>query len=94
VLLYGLEKEPYKWHDFNWKRGRLRELVIYETSCRHFLSLNALSKVSGIRLRYLLELGINCIELLPVYEFRGPQGGVITRLLFCRGKRPTELRMN
>ena len=57
-------------------RSRLEDLVIYETHVRSF-TRHASSGVrypgtfAGIRekIPYLKSLGINCIELMPIFEF-------------------------
>ncbi|MGN5376596.1 glycogen debranching protein [Streptomyces lasalocidi] len=67
--------------DFDWDGDRplripAEDLVIYETHVRGF-TRHASSKVSapgtyaGMRekIPYLRELGVNCLELLPVFEF-------------------------
>ena len=67
--------------DFDWENDRaletpLRDLVIYELHVRGFTAHNssnvtAPGTFAGLRekIPYLKELGINCIELLPVFEF-------------------------
>ena len=67
--------------DFDWESDRpleipMSDLVIYEAHTRGF-TRSPSSKVrfpgtfGGIRekIPYLKELGINCLELLPIYEF-------------------------
>ncbi|KYC37198.1 glycogen debranching enzyme [Scytonema hofmannii PCC 7110] len=67
--------------DFDWEDDRYAEippedLVIYEMHVRGF-TRHASSKIkhlgtfAGIRekIPYLKELGVNCIELMPIYEF-------------------------
>ena len=76
---------PYRsrlaFDDFDWENDRaletpLQNLVIYELHVRGFTahsSSNATAPgtFAGLRekIPYLKELGINCIELLPVFEF-------------------------
>ncbi len=69
------------YDDFDWNNDRpleipMEDLVIYEAHVRSFTA-HPSSKTkfpgtfAGIRQKipYLRELGINCIELMPVYEF-------------------------
>jgi isoamylase len=67
--------------DFDWEGDRplevpLEDLVIYETHVRGFTShpssnVKQPGTFAAIRekIPYLKELGINCIELMPIYEF-------------------------
>jgi glycogen operon protein len=69
--------------DFDWEGDRplelpLEDLVIYEMHVRGFtrhpssdLAAMEAGTFSGIRKKipYLKELGINCVELMPVFEF-------------------------
>lgn len=76
---------PYRsrlaFDDFDWENDRaletpLQDLVIYELHVRGFTAhpsskTTAPGTFAGLRekIPYLKELGINCIELLPVFEF-------------------------
>lgn len=67
--------------DFDWEGDKplerpLKDLIIYEAHVRSFTQ----DKSSGVKYRgtyagliekipYLKELGVNCVELLPVFEF-------------------------
>lgn len=67
--------------DFDWEHDRpletpIQDLVIYEAHVRGFTAhptsgVSAPGTFAGIRekIPYLKELGINCIELLPIFEF-------------------------
>jgi glycogen operon protein len=67
--------------DFDWEDDRplgrpLEELIIYEMHVRgftrHFTSnVRFPGAYAGLRQKipYLLELGVNCVELLPIFEF-------------------------
>ncbi len=68
-------------HDFDWNGDRalelpVEDLVIYELHVRGFTA----SPTSGVqfpgtfaglreKIPYLIELGINCVELMPIFEF-------------------------
>jgi isoamylase len=76
---------PYRsrlaFDDFDWENDRaletpLQDLVIYELHVRGFTAhpsskVTAPGTFAGLRekIPYLKELGINCVELLPVFEF-------------------------
>lgn len=69
------------FEDYDWEGDKpleipMRDLVIYETHVRSFTKADS----SGVKYKgtfagliekipYLKELGINCIELLPIFEF-------------------------
>lgn len=69
------------YDDFDWQGDKplelpLKDLVIYETHVRSYTKhSSSQSKYPGTfaglrdRIPYLKELGINCIELLPIFEF-------------------------
>jgi isoamylase len=69
------------YDDFDWQGDKpleipLKDLIIYETHVRSFTRHESSgSKYPGTfaglrdKIPYLKELGINCIELLPVFEF-------------------------
>jgi glycogen operon protein len=68
-------------HDFDWEDDRplelpLEDLVIYEMHVRGFTRSESSAVAhpgtfAGLRekIPYLKELGVNCIELLPIFEF-------------------------
>lgn len=67
--------------DFDWEDDRpleipIEDLIIYETHVRGFTrhpssGVKHLGTFAGLRdkIPYLKELGINCLELMPVFEF-------------------------
>lgn len=69
------------YDDFDWEGDRplqieMQDLIIYETHVRSFTKhFSSKAKYSGTfsglleKIPYLKELGINCIELLPIFEF-------------------------
>ncbi len=69
---------PFTWHDHEWRRPLLRDLVIYELCVRDFTGRKSdtgeqLGTFAGVqaKLDYLLKLGVNAIELMPITEFPG-----------------------
>jgi isoamylase len=67
--------------DFDWEGDRplrtpLQDLVIYETHVRGFTrhpssGVDAPGTYAGLleKIPYLKELGVNCVELMPIFEF-------------------------
>lgn len=91
---YGRYRGKVYYDDFDWAGDELpkidqKDLVIYETHVRSFTMGNGADvehpgTYRGIieKIPYLKELGINCIELLPVYEF-----DELERERYFKGKR-------
>jgi len=54
---------PFTWTDDAWKTPELDDLVVYELQVEEFNDT-----FDGVidRLTYLVSLGVNCIELMPV----------------------------
>lgn len=72
--------DPYDWRDDDAvrPRGHLRDLVIYEVPVRCFtaspssgLSEDLRGTFAGLAAKaaHLSSLGVNCVELLPVFEY-------------------------
>jgi len=63
---------PYQWSDatLNFKRPNKNNLVIYELWVYDHTASHNLKGLMN-RLDYFSELGVNCIELMPVNEFDG-----------------------
>ncbi len=57
--------QNYRWSaaESGWKTPRLRELIVYELMLNEFQA--DLARARG-RLPYLADLGINCIEVMPI----------------------------
>jgi 1,4-alpha-glucan branching enzyme len=69
---------PFAWHDVRWRTPPLRDLVIYELCVRdfagtwhgghpHFGNLTRLTQ----QISHLTEVGVNCVELMPIQAFPG-----------------------
>jgi len=77
------------YNDFDWESDRpletpMEDLVIYEMHVRSFTkdpsaAVRHPGTFSGIRekIPYFKEMGINCIELMPIYEFDQFEGSKI-----------------
>jgi 1,4-alpha-glucan branching enzyme len=74
---------PYAWRDRDasgapWRRPALSDLVIYELCVRDFNGRKESTRAQygsfrdmRARLDHLVELGVNCVELMPITEFPG-----------------------
>ncbi|RPI71000.1 MAG: malto-oligosyltrehalose trehalohydrolase, partial [Ignavibacteriales bacterium] len=65
-----VDHNSFNWSDFNWKGIPIRDMIIYEL---HTGTFSRKGNFKGIidKLDYLLELGINMIEIMPVAQFPG-----------------------
>ncbi|MCB0737003.1 MAG: T9SS type A sorting domain-containing protein [Bacteroidetes bacterium] len=71
VSIFQTNQEPYKWDDnIEFTRPQKQDLVIYELLIRDFLKEHNYQTLTDT-LDYLQGLGINAIELMPIYEFEG-----------------------
>ncbi|KAK4753414.1 hypothetical protein SAY87_022212 [Trapa incisa] len=76
---YDFDSLPFDWgHDYKLPNIAEKDLVIYEMSVRAFtadessgLDVNKRGSYIGVieKIPHLLELGVNAVELLPVFEF-------------------------
>eukprot|EP00913_Durusdinium_trenchii_P024875 g23349.t1 len=55
----------FDWQGVTSPGYALQDLIIYEAHVRSFTK----NKDSGEKIPHLLNLGINCVELLPIFEF-------------------------
>jgi 1,4-alpha-glucan branching enzyme len=68
----------YPWHDADWRPPRFNDLVIYQLHIGTFWGPNLRGRVATFldlvdRLDYLVDLGVNAIEPLPIGEFAAPR---------------------
>lgn len=68
--------EDFDWEDDKALETPIEDLIIYESHVRSFTvhpssGVKNKGTFAGIRekIPYLLDLGINCLELMPIYEF-------------------------
>ena len=61
---------PFNWSVTNFSRPAKTDLVIYELLVRDFIAAHNYQTLIDT-LSYLKRLGVNAIELMPVYEFEG-----------------------
>ena len=69
-------EEDFDWGDFIEPDLEFNDLIIYEAHVRGFTKSNSSGvKAPGTfagmieKIPYLLSLGVNCVELMPVFEF-------------------------
>lgn len=67
-----MEHEGYQWNDGGFGMKPLNELIIYELHVGDFSPEGTFKGVTE-RLPYLRDLGVNAIELMPIFEFPGDQ---------------------
>ena len=79
-----------QWVDYKWQHDEVPlpangELVIYELHVQDFAGKGKRGTFNDViaKLDYLVELGINCLELMPVKEFPGKGWGYSLRSLFA-----------
>jgi maltooligosyltrehalose trehalohydrolase len=60
----------YQWRDDNWRGIALDKMIIYELHVGAFTPAGTFAAIID-RLDYLLKLGINAIELMPLADFPG-----------------------
>jgi len=65
-----IDHQKYQWNDQAWKGKDLSELIIYELHIGTFTPEGTF-RAAAERLDYLLELGANTIELMPVTQTPG-----------------------
>lgn len=64
------DASSHQWKDQDWKGRKLQRAVIYELHLGTFTPEGTLEAAAG-KLDYLVELGVDFIELLPVNAFNG-----------------------
>lgn len=70
VSVFQPNPSAYSWQVSNFSRPDKTDLVIYELHIRDFVTEHTYAAAIQ-KLNYLQSLGINAVELMPVYEFEG-----------------------
>ena len=70
VSVLQTNQTPYPWQVTNFQKPAKQDLVVYELLMRDFLAAHDYKTLKDT-LSYLKNLGVNCIELMPVEEFEG-----------------------
>ncbi len=65
-----IDPSSFHWNDHEWKGLALREAIFYEVHVGTYTNRGTFDAVID-RLNYLKELGINCIEIMPLAQFPG-----------------------
>ena len=65
-----VDPRAYTWSDQTWRGVPLRETIIYELHVGTFTPAGTFAGVTE-RLRYLADLGVTVVELMPVADFPG-----------------------
>jgi 1,4-alpha-glucan branching enzyme len=60
-------EDPYLWKHDSWGRPRFQDLLIYELHVADFTPQRDLRE-AATRLEYVRDLGVNAIELMPVFS--------------------------
>lgn len=66
----AIDINNFKWSDTEWNNIALEEYIIYELHTGTFTPEGTFAAIEN-KLDYLLELGINAIEIMPVAQFSG-----------------------
>jgi malto-oligosyltrehalose trehalohydrolase len=90
-----IDPAAFDWHDENWRGFPWDQSVIYELHTGTFSPAGSFRGIEE-RLDYLVELGVNTIELMPVADFPGERNwGYDGVLLFAPDStygRPEDLK--
>lgn len=65
-----VDDEQFQWQDQQWKGMPLKDMILYELHVGTFTPEGTFAGVQS-KIPYLLELGINAIELMPLGQFSG-----------------------
>ncbi|MBV8856706.1 MAG: malto-oligosyltrehalose trehalohydrolase [Acidobacteria bacterium] len=68
-----VDPTTFRWTDADWKGATLRGQVVYELHVGTFTREGTLAAATA-HLKELAELGVTCVELMPVAEFPGRFG--------------------
>jgi len=68
-----VDPSSFRWTDAAWKGASLKGRVVYELHVGAFTREGTLAAAAA-QLKELSELGVNCVELMPVAEFPGRFG--------------------
>ena len=65
-----IDRQAFAWTDTYWKGIPMQQMIIYELHVGTFTDEGTFHGVAE-KLDYLLELGVNTIEIMPVAQFPG-----------------------
>lgn len=64
------DPDAYQWHDAHWKGVEQEKLIIYECHIGTFTTEGTFTAAIK-KLPYLQDLGITCLEIMPINQFPG-----------------------
>lgn len=70
VSVLQTAQEPYQWATSNFQKPAKTDLIVYELLVRDFVAAHNYATLIDT-LDYLQNMGVNCIELMPIMEFEG-----------------------
>jgi hypothetical protein len=70
VSTFWYSAPAYTWKTTNFTRPASKNLVVYELLVRDFVGTHSYKTLTDT-LNYLVRLGVNAVELMPVNEFEG-----------------------
>lgn len=65
-----IDHSQFKWSDSSWEGIKLRDMIIYELHTGIFSPEGTFEGIIK-KIKYLIDLGINTIELMPLAQFPG-----------------------
>jgi predicted glutamine amidotransferase len=80
-----VNRRPFAWQHDDWRRPAFSDLILYEL---HVVDFAPETRLRGVidKLDYLAGLGINTIELMPIFEYRGQRRLGLQSCLFLHGR--------
>ena len=77
LAVYKGNRDKYNWQVTDFKAPAPKDLIIYELLLRDFTGTEGEANADGTlrqaidKIPYLVDLGINAVELMPIMEFEG-----------------------
>ncbi|MCF0069192.1 malto-oligosyltrehalose trehalohydrolase [Dyadobacter sp. CY261] len=66
----AFDLQKFEWTDQDWKNPSMKDYIIYELHVGTFTDQGSLDAIRA-KLDYLVQLGINAIEIMPLSQFAG-----------------------
>lgn len=66
----AIDVKDFQWTDKDWKNIPLKDYILYELHTGTFTNEGTFAAIED-KLNYLVELGVNAIEIMPVAQFPG-----------------------
>lgn len=77
MAVYKGTRDNYNWQVTDFKAPQPKDLIIYEMLLRDFTGTEGANNADGTlrkaieKIPYLVDLGVNAVELMPIMEFEG-----------------------